>query len=183
MTPTTSDGPMRVTLELQHEIEQFYYEEAALLDERRYDEWLALFTDDTRYFMPTRSLRNRREAAKEFSGEREIAHFDDDKEHLALRVARLTSGLAWSEEPPGRTRHCISNVRIRRAEGGLPAGEGGLDVHSNFLVFHGKGDCGSYVYAGARRDALRPVNGAWQIAYRRITLDEVVLPNNFGVLV
>lgn len=175
---TISATAARTPLELQHEIEQFYYEEAALLDERRYGDWLALFTDEISYRMPTRSLRYRAEAAREFSGPHEIAHFDDDKQHLSMRVNRLMSGLAWSEEPASRTRHLISNVRVRSAEGVTDA----LDVHSAFLVYHGKGEHESHVYAGSRRDLLRSTSIGWRIARRTIFLDATVLPSNFGVL-
>ena len=39
---------------LTQEIAEFLYAEAELLDERRYDEWLALLADDIRYWMPMR---------------------------------------------------------------------------------------------------------------------------------
>ena len=39
---------------LQHEVEQFLYHEARLLDERKFDDWLALLTDDIHYWMPIR---------------------------------------------------------------------------------------------------------------------------------
>jgi 3-phenylpropionate/cinnamic acid dioxygenase small subunit len=43
--------------ELTREVEQFLYREARLLDERRFREWLELFTDDARYWMGGRSNR------------------------------------------------------------------------------------------------------------------------------
>ncbi|WP_432842319.1 aromatic-ring-hydroxylating dioxygenase subunit beta [Dactylosporangium sp. CA-092794] len=51
---------------LQHEVEQFYYHEAGLLDSHRYDEWVRLFTDDTHYFMPLRRTMPRRQLHREF---------------------------------------------------------------------------------------------------------------------
>ena len=42
---------------LIREIEQFAYKEARLLDERRFREWLTLFTDDIRYWMAQRTTR------------------------------------------------------------------------------------------------------------------------------
>jgi hypothetical protein len=62
-----------VSVELQHEIEQFLYVEAELLDDGRFHEWLDLFADDVRYWMPTRYNRTRRERDREFSGSTEIA--------------------------------------------------------------------------------------------------------------
>jgi len=52
---------------LHHEVERFYYDEAALLDSHRYEEWLALFSDDAHYFMPIRRTRVQRELDKEFT--------------------------------------------------------------------------------------------------------------------
>jgi hypothetical protein len=51
----------------QFEVEQFYFDEAALLDAHRYEEWVSLFTDDTHYFVPIRRTKSRRELADEFT--------------------------------------------------------------------------------------------------------------------
>jgi biphenyl 2,3-dioxygenase beta subunit len=83
----------------QYEVERFYYDEAALLDAHHYDEWLALFTDDARYFMPIRRTRMQRELDKEFTQPGEMAFFDDDKRLLAGRVAKLQTGRSWAEDP------------------------------------------------------------------------------------
>jgi 3-phenylpropionate/cinnamic acid dioxygenase small subunit len=80
-------NPADVTL--QHEIEQFLYYEAAILDARCYTEWLDLLSEDCSYYMPTRYNRTRREMEHEFSHENEVAHFDDDKASLRVRVKRL----------------------------------------------------------------------------------------------
>src|SRR5687768_13002562 len=101
-----------VDVELQHEIEQFLYLEAGLLDEREYAEWLELFAEDLHYWMPTRYNRLRREMDKEFSAPNETAYFDEDKESMGRRITRLETGMAWAEDPPSRTRHLFTNVRV-----------------------------------------------------------------------
>src|SRR5215470_11647780 len=101
----------------QYEIERFYYDEAALLDAHCYEEWLALFSDDARYFMPIRRTRMQRELDKEFTQPGEMAFFDDTKALLAGRVAKLKTGRSWAEDPPSRTRHLITNVRVVSDEG------------------------------------------------------------------
>jgi benzene/toluene dioxygenase beta subunit len=63
-TDAPASSAERVTPELQQEIEQFLYHEARVLDERRYEEWYALLTDDIHYYMPTRYNRLKREAGK-----------------------------------------------------------------------------------------------------------------------
>src|SRR5882757_2815573 len=58
-------------------VEKFYRDEAALLDAHNYPDWLELFTEDTRYFMPLRRTMTRRELDKEFTKPGEMAFFDD----------------------------------------------------------------------------------------------------------
>ncbi|GAA4232797.1 3-phenylpropionate/cinnamic acid dioxygenase small subunit [Streptosporangium album] len=114
---------------LQYKVERFYTAEAALLDHHRYEEWLGLFTDDTHYFMPIRRTVPRRELHKEFTKPGEMAFFDDDKDMLTGRVLKLRTGTAWAEDPPSRTRHLITNVRIVEDDAA------GLTVESNFLLY------------------------------------------------
>ena len=70
----------RVDVELQHEIEQFLYHEAQLLDDREYQDWLDLFADDVHYWMPIRSTRVAADEDHEFTREWENSYFDDDKD-------------------------------------------------------------------------------------------------------
>src|SRR5215469_8112754 len=99
------------------EIEQLLYREARLLDERRFHEWLDLFTDDIRYWMVTRANRYPRSSKAvailepahlpndDMAEEAALAVLDEDKKSRAGRVARLETGMAWAEAPPSRTRH------------------------------------------------------------------------------
>jgi 3-phenylpropionate/cinnamic acid dioxygenase small subunit len=114
---------------LQYEVERFYYDEAALLDSHRYEEWLALFADDAHYFMPIRRTRMQRELDKEFTKPGEMAFFDDTKMLLDGRIKKLESGRSWAEDPPSRTRHLITNVRILKDDGRT------FEVESNFHLY------------------------------------------------
>ncbi|MBV9016643.1 MAG: benzene 1,2-dioxygenase, partial [Alphaproteobacteria bacterium] len=87
------------------ELMQFYTREAWLLDERRFKEWLDLFTDDILYFMPRRKNVHRRELQRELTPLGDLAILEEDKRYLEMRVARLDTGMAWAEDPPSRTRH------------------------------------------------------------------------------
>src|SRR5687768_3468986 len=98
---------------LQHDIEQFLFFEARLLDERRFDDWFKLLADDIHYWMPTRYNRLLREMDRENSGPTEVANFDEDKRSMGQRVYRLATGMAWAEDPPSRTRHIVTNVWIQ----------------------------------------------------------------------
>jgi len=164
------------------EVEQFLYREARLLDERRFHEWLELFTDDIRYWMGSRTNRYPRRSKAiaildpdryvedDLTREDELAIFDEDKRTLGARVARLDTGMAWAEDPPSRTRHMISNIEIEPA---ATAQE--IKVYSNFIVYRSRAETEEDFYVGARRDILRRVAGAWKIAGRKIILDQNVL--------
>jgi 3-phenylpropionate/cinnamic acid dioxygenase small subunit len=168
--------------DLLREIEQFLYREARLLDERRFAAWLDLFTDDLKYWMPVRATRYPRRSKaiailrpdcyeeEELAKENELAIFDESKETLTRRIARLDTGMAWAEDPPSRTRHIVSNVEVEPADT-----ETELRVFSNFIVFRSRGETEQDFYVGGRQDTLRDVNGAWKIARRTIILDQNVL--------
>ena len=162
---------------LQYEVEQFLYAEAALLDGRRFREWLALFTEDVRYWAPVRVTR---EGRPDVAGEGELCLLDDNAEFLQLRVEGLQLRSAWAEIPPSRTRHLISNVRV------VEAGEdGGLEVSSYFHVFRARGETTEHSWIGERRDRLvRDGAGALRIRERCIKFDSVTLQtDNLSVLI
>jgi biphenyl 2,3-dioxygenase beta subunit len=154
---------------LHYEVERFYYDEAALLDSHRYEEWLALFSDDAHYFMPIRRTRMLRELDKEFTRPGEMAFFDDTKTLLAGRITKLGSGRSWAEDPPSRTRHLITNVRITKDDSRT------LEVESNFHLYRTRLNSEETSWIGSRRDVLRRVEGSFQIVERRIFLEQTVL--------
>lgn len=154
---------------LQYEIEQFYTAEAALLDEHRYSEWIDLFTDDTHYFMPIRRTMSRRQIDREFTKPGEMAFFDDGKHVLNSRVLKLESGTAWSEDPPSRTRHLITNVRVLDENG--PE----LTVASNFLLYRTRLKSEEDQWVGRREDVLRRTDAGLKVARRYIYLDQTIL--------
>ena len=157
--------------ELRHRIEDFYYLEAELLDERKLREWLALLTDDVRYWMPIRynPLERPNDIADELSKPGEGYYFDDNVTSLKIRVERAYSKNAWAEVPPSRTRHLITNIRLKKDDGNE------LEVHSNFLVYRTRMETDKDMFVGARQDILRRVNGSFKIARRTIILDQAVL--------
>jgi biphenyl 2,3-dioxygenase beta subunit len=160
----------RIATMLRHyEVERFYYDEAALLDAHRYEEWLALFSDDAHYFMPIRRTRTQREIAKEFTQPGEMAFFDDTKMLLAGRIAKLKTGRSWAEDPPSRTRHLITNIRVVKDDGRT------LEVESNFHLYRTRLNSEETSWIGSRRDVLRRVEGSFQIADRKISLEQTVL--------
>jgi len=166
----------RASADELREIEQFLYQEAFLLDERRFEEWLALFTDDARYWMPTRRtvakavVNASTEVEEELVPEGQLGWFDDSKLTLLARVMRLRGGIAWAEDPPSRTRRLISNVHVEPADG-----EGEYRVRSYFLLHRTRHQMQREQFIGCRNDVLRREGDALRIARREIVLDETVL--------
>lgn len=154
---------------LKFEVEEFLYYEASLLDERRLDEWLALCTDDIHYWMPIRRTTTAKEIANEFTKPGGMAYFDDVKSTLALRVQRLQVGRAWAEDPPSRTRHMVSNVRIVALAGNE------IDVSLCFHLYRTRLDSEEDRWIGRREDRLRRESGALKLARRHIFLDQTVI--------
>lgn len=158
-------------------VQAFLNHEARLQDDRLLDDWVALFADDLRYWMPVITNRIGRDQGKELSLYGEVAHFDDDKTSLCNRVKRLSTGMAWAETPASRTRHLISNVEVMSQQ---PNGE--IEVRSNFLIYRSHLEYDFEIFSGVRYDSLRPRAGSWQIFRRDITLDQsVVTQKNLGI--
>jgi 3-phenylpropionate/cinnamic acid dioxygenase small subunit len=159
---------------LKEEIEQFLYHEAELLDERRYEEWLELFAEDAQYFMPMRRNVPHDEPEREFTRAGfDVNWFDEGKDTLTRRVKQILTGIHWAEEPPSRICHMISNVQVVIAPSGASSGE--VTVKSRFLVYRNRVETETDFLIGKREDVLRRVNGGWQIARRKIILDQNVL--------
>lgn len=150
-----------------HLVVDFLYREAELLDERRWREWLALLAEDVTYEMPVRVTRA---GTLEGTVLGDMDHFREDHFTLRKRVERLETEYAWTEDPPSRTRHFVTNVRVFR----LP--EGDLVAKSYLLLFRSRGDTREPEWVSAERtDRLRRTQGALRLHHRRIVVDEAVL--------
>ena len=162
--------------ELVREIEQFLYYEAQLLDDRDFETWLGLLSEDIRYWMPTRFNQGRRQR-RDSSDDSELAHFDDDRPTLERRVKRLRTAFAWAEQPPTRTRRIIGNIRV------APADNDRFAVRSNFICYANRLESETHIWAGERSDVLRRSGDGWLICGRTIRLDQnVVLANCISLL-
>lgn len=166
------------TLLLQHEIEQFYYAEASMLDDCDFDSWAGLLHRQIRYFMPIRSNRIQREKSLEYTRDDESAHFDEDYESLQGRLRKVKSDVGWSENPASRTRHIIGNVVISSG-----STSDGLKVTSSFLVYRNRLERQVDIFAGYRDDELlrSSDDGKLKIRNRTIYIDQsTVLANNLS---
>ena len=143
-----------IDLHLTANVADFLYEEAALLDEREFDRWLKLYSEDTFYWMPANLL--------DTQPNEHVAIYHDDYRRLGERLARLRSKRFWAQNPPSRTTRTINNVRVQN-RGEL------LEVESRFILVelrHGI----STTFSGLYRHHLRPEAGDYKICRKEILL-------------
>ena len=160
---------------IKEDVQEFLYREAELLDERRYEEWLDLFTDDCHYWMPMRRNVPHDAPEREFTREgTDVNWFDEGKDTLTRRVRQILTGIHWAEEPPSRICHMVSNVQLLMA---APPGPNPSEVgvKCRFLIYRNRVETETDLLVGKREDLLRRIDGHWKIARRRIVLDQSVL--------
>lgn len=148
------------SLELRLAVESFLYDEAALLDEWRLDDWLALLTPDARYEVPATNLPSG-------LGNASLMLISDTRAMVAARIKRLNSRKAHREFPWSRTRRLVANVRV------LAENDGELDVTANFAVYRSRRD--QNVYVGIYRYRLVIDGDSFLIRFRRAELDAETL--------
>ena len=102
----------------RNQIENFLYREARLMDEHAYDEWLALWTDDALYWVPSND--------DDMDPTRQVAIIYDHLPQMQDRIERLKGGAAYSQDPKSRLRRVVSNIEIEQAENNE------VIVYSNF---------------------------------------------------
>jgi p-cumate 2,3-dioxygenase beta subunit len=166
MNDAQRSTPQRLA-SLRPAVEDFLYYEAALLDEWRLDEWLALFVPDARYVVPTTDL-------PEGDPERDLVLIDDDLTRLRGRVNRLKSRHAHREYPWSRTRRLITNVRV------VDATASQVTVTASFAVYRFR-DGGGVPYVGRYDYTLVPADTGFMIRYRRATLDQEALQEHGAI--
>ena len=160
---------------LAQEIAEFLFAEAELLDERRYDEWLVLLSDDLRYWMPMRRNVKSGEETREFTREtQDINWFDEGKETLSRRVKQIQTGIHWAEEPVSRIAHLVTNIQLLEANPSVTEAAEAL-VKCRFLIYRNRVETETDFMVGKREDILRRHGEDWQIARRKIILDQNVL--------
>src|SRR6202043_3646780 len=171
----TDQDDLIARLLLQQEIEEFLYREADLLDERRYEEWLALVAEDVRYWMPMRRNVKVGEAEREFTrAGQDINWFDEGKETLTRRVKQILTGMHWAEEPVSRISHMVSNVRLLEVNPSA-AEPAEVTIRCRFLIYRNRVETETDILVGKREDVLRREGEEWRVARRTILLDQNVL--------
>ena len=139
---------------LRERIEEFLFHEAKLIDEHRYDEWLALWTDDCLYWVPCNS--------DDADPARQAMIIYDNRARLDERIYRLTSGAAWAQQPRSRTRRLISNVEVREIDDAYA-------VESNCLIAELRRSRQD-LFAARILHTLRPAGDSFRIALKKVLL-------------
>jgi p-cumate 2,3-dioxygenase beta subunit len=140
------------------EYEDFLFNEAALLDEWRLDEWFALFAAGAVYEVPTAG------AADDVSSSEALFYIADDYERLRQRVARLKKTGAHSEWPRSDGARLISNVRV------VGYTEPDVSVSCRFVTFRAKNGV-TDTFFGHHIHVLRHTAGGLKIVSKRTLLD------------
>jgi 3-phenylpropionate/cinnamic acid dioxygenase small subunit len=161
-------------LDLMREIEDFLYAEADLMDERKYDEWLDLLTEDIVYWMPMRTNVPYRDRDKDITEENDLAWMHDDKETLIKRVKQIQTGIHWADEPVSRVSHVLTNIRLTEPITSLGEGEK-TTTKCRFIVYRNRVEDETDLLIGRREDTLLRADGGLKIARRKIILDQSVL--------
>ncbi len=158
-------------------VEQFYYREARLLDERKFLQWLKLLHPDVQYTVLSRTvvqpdpqLRRTEDylaVEPELSGvgARECPMRDEQFFQLSLRADRATKPNSWADNPPPRTRRLIGNVEV------IEETEDTLQVYSNFHLFFSRHGAQNHTYTGRRADVLALEGDDFKIRSREILPD------------
>jgi 3-phenylpropionate/cinnamic acid dioxygenase small subunit len=146
-------------------VEHYLYREAMLLDEKRWEEWLALYTDDCFYWVP--SVIGQKDPVNT------ISLYAEDRMRLEMRIIRVNHPRAFSQDFPTRMSHVVGNVMLdpdggKGAEGDMsPKAE--LVVRSTVHILEFRKDQ-QRLFGGTVRHWLRRAGDDWKIAMKRIDL-------------
>ena len=137
--------------------EQFLTHEAALLDARRFRDWMGLFADDGTYWIPA--------VPDQESPLDQASLFYDDRELMKTRIERLEHPRIHVQTPPSRTAHLVGNVMVE--DNDTAAGE--VTVGSTVIMVEYRDDA-QRVFAGRQRHRLRRDGAGFRIVQKRVDL-------------
>jgi len=146
--------PSSATLDL-HRCEQFLMHEMRLLDEAKFDDWLALFTADAWYWVPSEPEQDNPHDT--------VSLMYDDRRLLETRIRRLASPRMYSQEPRSRCSRIVDNVTIEDADAT------GTSVRSKFIMIEYRRET-QRLFAGTAFHRLVQADGGIRIAWKRVDL-------------
>jgi 3-phenylpropionate/cinnamic acid dioxygenase small subunit len=143
-------------MKIQHDVEQFLYQQSELLDTKNWQGWIDLFTADGIYWMPP----NR--SYKTWDGQPAI--FAEDKNLMTVRMGRVLHPDAWSQRPQWGTNHVVSNVSIRKI-----SKNGDIEVASRFHMLEMRRDDVRH-FAGSYLHKLKKTKKGYAIQLQRVDM-------------
>ena len=143
---------------VRDELRRLVEREARLLDQLRYDDWLAMYAAECVYWVPSTPHAG--------DPRREIAVMFDDRRRLEDRIYRLRTGFAWSQAPQSRTVRLITNVEVFET-----ARDDAHMLRSNFLISE-FWDKETRTLTGWASHRVVRSGGSWKIAAKQVNLIE-----------
>lgn len=143
--------------------EAFLVFEARLLDDARFDEWLALFLPDARYWVP--SVHN------QSSPHDTVSLMYDDRRLLETRVRRLASPRIYSQEPRSRTSRIVTNMTVEDQSADT------WTLRSKFVMVEFRRN-EQRLFAGTYQHKLTAADGGIRIAFKRVDLVNCDMPHD-----
>jgi 3-phenylpropionate/cinnamic acid dioxygenase small subunit len=141
--------------DVQHEIEQFLYRQAELLDDKSWQEWIDLFAPDGIYWMPPEPSHTTWEGMP--------AIFAEDRNLMTVRMKRLQHPDAWSQRPLWETNHIVSNVIVEKET------EDEIVVRSRFHMLELRRDDVRH-FAGRYRHTLQKTGEGYAVKLQRVDM-------------
>jgi 3-phenylpropionate/cinnamic acid dioxygenase small subunit len=139
----------------QHEVEQFLYRQAELLDGKQWQAWIDLFTPDGIYWMPPEPSHTTWEGMP--------AIFAEDKNLMTVRMKRILHPDAWSQRPLWETNHVVSNIIVEKETGDE------VQVRSRFHMLELRRDDVRH-FAGSYRHTLKRTPAGFRIKLQRVDM-------------
>ncbi len=141
----------------RRQIEDFIYREARLMDEHRYDDWLALWMDDAIYWVPSNN--------DDIDPTQSVSIIYDDRRRIGDRIDRLKSGMAYAQKPPSRMRRVVANLKVEEG------GNGEVTVYSNFVLTEMRRGVRD-IWSGRTVHKLCLEHGDLKMAFKKVLLLE-----------
>ena len=152
---------------------QVLHAEGLALDERRWDDWLALYAEDAAYWVP--AWKSESETTADPDSELSLVYYDN-REGLVDRIWRLKSGLSVASNPLRRTAHMMSNIQVVAAEGDVWTVKASGAVH----VYDPKRKVQT-VFFSLYEYRMRQTSDGWRIAGKTVRLLNDNIPSVLDV--
>jgi benzoate/toluate 1,2-dioxygenase beta subunit len=143
-------------MKAQYDVEQFLYKQSELLDTKRWQDWIDLFTPQGIYWMPP--------APEYKTWDGQPAIFAEDKNLMTVRMNRVLHPDAWSQRPLWETNHVVSNVSIQKV-----SKNGDVEVKSRFHMMELRRDDVRH-FAGSYLHKLKKTKKGYAIQLQRVDM-------------